>query len=358
MRIGEAVCHPSTPFPFRVQCRRRAFISAPRVRIRLVVSYSERRNVSSTSDENSFTEGLRRKLWRTHDHGPKDLEPDDNQSVRDQETQWEEIAADKQAVEPYNATLPSVTSGDYTPATTWDGLESIGGPEGWWEETWDHNNRFEGLVLLVATGENADHHSRSFMAPHMITTREDISRAIHRAFVEIFTLKEAGLPIDISGDFVQTSQTDYIKDVSFKQAEDGTTVPVFVQEKLRKEILDSLTTEHDELNTNDPNGSLVDVLGDTQVVEDKGAISTAKTQTSALIDLGAGDLEHTESTVQTEKPSLEFAANDETWLNVHFHDIDVKFVVSKLSLDAMISMDSTDGIDSQARDATHWCPHT
>ena len=35
---------------------------------------------------------------------------------------------------------------DYKPATTWDGLVSIGGPTGWWEEAWDQEHEYKGCV--------------------------------------------------------------------------------------------------------------------------------------------------------------------------------------------------------------------
>lgn len=38
--------------------------------------------------------------------------------------------------------------GQYVQATTWDGLEQIGGATGWWEEAWDKVNQFEGWASL------------------------------------------------------------------------------------------------------------------------------------------------------------------------------------------------------------------
>ena len=39
----------------------------------------------------------------------------------------------------------------YVPATTWDGLDQIGGATGWWEEAWDKENQFKGSVALHST---------------------------------------------------------------------------------------------------------------------------------------------------------------------------------------------------------------
>lgn len=32
----------------------------------------------------------------------------------------------------------------YSEAVTWDGLDQIGGAEGWWEKAWDQENQFKG----------------------------------------------------------------------------------------------------------------------------------------------------------------------------------------------------------------------
>ncbi|KAI9839792.1 MAG: hypothetical protein M1837_001991 [Sclerophora amabilis] len=35
---------------------------------------------------------------------------------------------------------------DYVPATTWDGLEQVGGQGGWWKKHWDPEHRFQGYA--------------------------------------------------------------------------------------------------------------------------------------------------------------------------------------------------------------------
>ena len=40
--------------------------------------------------------------------------------------------------------LPDDGASNYVPATTWDGLEHIGGASGWWEEAWDQEHPFYG----------------------------------------------------------------------------------------------------------------------------------------------------------------------------------------------------------------------
>ena len=39
------------------------------------------------------------------------------------------------------------TDPDYKPAQTWDGLERVGGPTGWWEEQWDREHQYLGYAI-------------------------------------------------------------------------------------------------------------------------------------------------------------------------------------------------------------------
>ena len=42
------------------------------------------------------------------------------------------------------ASEQAIDQGEYVPATTWDGLEHIGGATGWWEDAWDQEHQFKG----------------------------------------------------------------------------------------------------------------------------------------------------------------------------------------------------------------------
>ena len=60
----------------------------------------------------------------------------------------------KQAESDATAETVAAAGGSYVPAATWDGLERIGGAEGWWEEAWDRENQFEGYAMLVVRLED------------------------------------------------------------------------------------------------------------------------------------------------------------------------------------------------------------
>jgi hypothetical protein len=42
----------------------------------------------------------------------------------------------------------------YSPATTWDGLEHVGGYGGWWEKNWDPEHGFKASMWWVPTIQN------------------------------------------------------------------------------------------------------------------------------------------------------------------------------------------------------------
>ena len=63
------------------------------------------------------------------------------------------VPSDSDAAEAIS-TLDNANSVDYVPATTWEGLDQIGGSTGWWEEAWDAENRF--------TGYDFDHEALSY----------------------------------------------------------------------------------------------------------------------------------------------------------------------------------------------------
>lgn len=171
------------------------------------------------------------------------------------------------------------------------------------------------------------------MAPAKMQTREDISRRIHQALVEIFALKGAGLPLDISVNFEQTVEKDYMKDVSFRQAEDGTITPVFLQEQLRQVVLGSLAAdvdgderddgEYTELSPDNSQKLIAETVPELEL-EYKDGSDEGQMETQAQSHPLAGS-ETVQGPEEIEKPRQ----NDESWMDVHFEDINIKFAVSE-----------------------------
>lgn len=162
--------------------------------------------------------------------------------------------------------------------------------------------------------KSAELKTYSFMAPTKLESREDVSEAIHRALVEIFTLKEARVPMEIFMGYGETPEAHYFKVVSFKQAPDGATVPIFADEKLREEVLDSLTEVENDSATR------------PEAIADESQAATAD-ESQAPAREEVEDLWDQKSTAR-EEPIFNYRPNDETWLNVSFHDRKTKFAVS------------------------------
>ncbi|KAH0536194.1 hypothetical protein FGG08_006902 [Glutinoglossum americanum] len=130
-----------------------------------------RRQPTTDPENTPFSEKLRRKLWGT-DKPPGQIDP---YNPHDRRTR------------PVEEEVSVVTGGAeaYSPATTWDGLEHVGGSGGWWEKNWDPVYGFKA--------------SMCFIPPERLASPTALTNALHRAVVEVFTLQQAGKPLgDVS----------------------------------------------------------------------------------------------------------------------------------------------------------------
>jgi hypothetical protein len=114
------------------------------------------RKYSTLKDELPFAERLRRKIWGT-DNPPGLKNPYGEGSQLRRETRPGQTLENERVREEEPADVAEEAAGKasvsgppldewegYKPATTWDGLRSIGGPTGWWEEAWDAEHQFSG----------------------------------------------------------------------------------------------------------------------------------------------------------------------------------------------------------------------
>ena len=93
-----------------------------------------RRHASTASGNIPFTEKLRRRIWGSET--PPGQE-DPYKSIKDQTEQVDPLPVTAEG----QATAAQL---DYVPATTWEGLDQIGGATGWWEEAWDAEHKYSG----------------------------------------------------------------------------------------------------------------------------------------------------------------------------------------------------------------------
>ena len=192
--------------------------------------------------------------------------------------------------------------------------------------------------------------------------RKSVVIAVHRALVETYALKEAGLPITM--DYYSLDPTkDYAKRVAegaqFKHEEDGNMVLVLDNEGLRQSILKCVTPqEHD-------NGAIKETETEEEEVEEEEveeeeaeeeAVKEAAVEESA-VEKEAAELRGAEATppeavkedddtkvesedfeqpILDEEPldpakSLDVVAQapaSDTWRNVSLKDAAIKFAVS------------------------------
>lgn len=129
-----------------LQCRRRAHLNPLSSSLQSTPSLG-RRNASTSRDKTPYTEKLRKKIWGT-ETPPGEADPYGNESRFDRsKLQTEEQEPEPETVDT-NA-VAATSDVDYVPATTWDGLDHIGGASGWWEEAWDKENKFQGYAFVI-----------------------------------------------------------------------------------------------------------------------------------------------------------------------------------------------------------------
>ena len=179
--------------------------------------------------------------------------------------------------------------------------------------------------------------------------RKGVVIAVHRALVETYALKEAGLPITM--DYYSLDPTkDYAKRVAegaqFKHDEDGKMALVLESEELRQSILQCVTPrEHD-------GGAMEETETEEEEVEEEAveeeAVEEAAVEKEEAESRGAevtppeAVKEDDDTKVESQQPildeepldpakSLDVAAQapaSDTWRNVSLGDAAIKFAVS------------------------------
>ena len=112
---------------------------------------ANRRQASTAREKTPYTEKIRQKIWGTQDP-PGQADPYGDASILDQ-TKKQTSDPEPEVVDQVSTTgdkplSSSAAYADYVPATTWDGLDHIGGATGWWEEAWDEEHQFTRYVIL------------------------------------------------------------------------------------------------------------------------------------------------------------------------------------------------------------------
>ena len=160
------------------------------------------------------------------------------------------------------------------------------------------------------------------MAASKLKTREEVSAAVHRALIEVHTLREATMP------FVITSSRDddlpELGGISFLHDTNENAILNFTDEGLRKKVLESTSKAEQE---EEPY-----IYSEEDVLEEiEQQVEQANDHTSADV-VESDSLQASEAEVgltfhSQEAPLLDAASKDKSWRNVRLDDPKIKFAV-------------------------------
>ncbi|MCJ1398922.1 hypothetical protein MMC11_002123 [Xylographa trunciseda] len=257
-----------------------------------------------------YTEKIRRKIWGTQ-NPPGQADPYGDASILDQSKgQPPELEPEPEGVSQVSTTgdksLPSSTAyADYVPATTWEGLDQIGGATGWWEEAWDQDNQFNG-----------------FMSSTQLEKNDSVKAAIHKAIVEVHMLKLVNKPLAEVTKFPLNSQFDF-SSVPFIKAENGIISMDNGGIENKSETLDSIMKSDEAAEAE---------LEDPTVIKGQDEVPREALESH----LKSGDITITQDTIgggfantgSTKKPVFQ-EVDDEIWTSISLEDQMLKFAVLK-----------------------------
>ncbi|MCJ1239169.1 hypothetical protein MMC14_007162 [Varicellaria rhodocarpa] len=243
-----------------------------------------------------FSEKLRRKIWGT------DTPPGQADPYTKQPKDVKGALASDERVTLENHTLAADSQLDYVPASTWDGLEQIGGATGWWEDAWDKQHQFTG-----------------FMTTEKLQSRSDLEDAIRQALIEVYTLAKACLPLTRA---VHALDDQIIPDFSgVRFGVRGQRVDVFYpSEQIRQDILDS---------TSAPRNRVKEVLEAQSESKTSEAAETTDLQSVQETSIDELLLEEEAKVEDLSHEDESFTGRDESWMAVPLGKPAIKFAILK-----------------------------
>lgn len=310
-----------------LQCRHRSALAAQRGALPTSIPISLQRHASSASQFDSLTRKIRRKIWGT-DNPPGQEDPYGGPSqfeLVESKVKKDPVAAAEKA--PGEDVDPSDTAAiNYVPATTWDGLDQIGGATGWWEEAWDRKHPFRGYVLRqVWQSSSILTSSRdSFMEPSKMTSRDEIEAAVRRALIEVFTLRDAERPLTDAVNATNAQVTPNLEIVAFTESGDGSVVLNFPNPDLMQEILDSM-----DLSWKGPTPEVSGMQPTDEVSEMEDVVEVTKGEVVTKLEATAAGPDRTMAGAE-ESLTPDSTTEEGLWQNVSLCDTGVKFAVHTL----------------------------
>lgn len=308
------------------------------------------RHASSSSGSGSVSETVRRMLWGT-DSPPGQEDPyvalSESEKRKSKGTEDSVVVAEGAPEEGVGP--PDVATSNYVPATTWDGLDQIGGATGWWEEAWDQEHPFQRYVLRLCwqSFPSLTRYCDSFMASSKMTSREEVEAAVRRAVIEVFTLKDAERPLTDAVNALDDKVTPNLDNVVFSESDDASVVLNYLDAQVRQEILDSMDLSRREPARKVPVRKVLVGKGparkvsETQPAEETSEIEIEPeftdpddiAEVEAMVDDASSEIKLADDAHQMGKSHTPDSTIAESgWQNVSLGDTDVKFAVRYLNI--------------------------
>ena len=162
------------------------------------------------------------------------------------------------------------------------------------------------------------------MSPLPIEAQDDIEKSIRRAMIEIFTLREAGRPLNDATNAVDDRVIPDISNVTLSQAPDGLVSIKFRNEQTRQDILDSTLKS-------EPVEAILEVQSETKTTSSAGSTNLETLDATPVQDIKPEDQHALAKPAHagTTTPS----AKEENWSKITLNDPTLKFAVSTPSPD-------------------------
>jgi hypothetical protein len=261
------------------------------------------------------TERLRRRIWGTDEPpgledpygGPSIVE--ERQAAREMEkasSKKEELAPRSQSKQP-KATTP-ILDASYEPAKTWDGLDEVGelpAPEFY----------FEG-----------------YMPAENVTDPYEATAALHRAVVEVFTLKQAGRPLSqLSRASIAFDKTSDVH-ISVSRSNPSTPLLRFPEGSSENSVLETLSQTEPSLQKVEvaealEAAELTEGVFERETSNDTSIMGSNIRKEAITEDASADAVE----VLQLEDYERQVASWKSSWLQVSLEDVEIKFAVSEAS---------------------------
>ncbi|PMD55781.1 uncharacterized protein K444DRAFT_537093 [Hyaloscypha bicolor E] len=270
-----------------------------------------------------FTEKIRQRIWGT-DKPPGLEDPYGDRSVFDRTKKRAKVEEAEEREDQLEEAKPTPDLSTYEPASTWDGLEKVGGFGNWWKENWD-----------------PDHQFRGFLPAEVIKDSDEVTAALHRAIVEVFALQQVGMPPkDISA---AIPGVDLTHEVQISPTATGATLQ-FSQKASLEQVIQSLTPAVDDETTvkENPTESEEDVAADRSTIDplhpSSPEVEVDETAEKGNPTESEEDVAADRSTVDPLSGSTQMtygelvASWDPSWLQISLENPEIKFAIVKRTM--------------------------